>query len=130
MSAKELNISKNVDFIAEKPQKFHEIRAVSPFALFAQSQSLKSLLILHFSIFLLEILKLASQLNLAAILSTEFLNFEFGPILAHFLAGKTDLIRIQFFRICSWRFCNWSEFVNEVEKVYGIKYVLQYSKML
>ena len=41
---------------------------VSLIALFAQYQSLKSLLLLHLSIFLIEILKLASQLNLAAIL--------------------------------------------------------------
>ena len=47
--------------------------AESPFALFAQSQSL-ILLLLHFSIFLVEILKLASQLNLAAILLIRFLN--------------------------------------------------------
>ena len=56
--------------------------AVSPFALFAQYQSLILLLLLHFSIFLREILKLASRLNLAAILFIGFLNFEFGAILA------------------------------------------------
>ena len=59
----------------------------SPFALYAQSQSLILLLLLHFSIFLVEILKLASQLNLAAILFIGFLNFEFGAILGLF-SGK------------------------------------------
>ena len=41
--------------------------AVSLFALFAQTQTLILLLLQHFLIFLLEISKLASQLNLAAI---------------------------------------------------------------
>ena len=50
--------------MAENPKNFTK-SAVSPFALFAQSQLLK-LLLLHFTMFLLAILKLASQLNLAA----------------------------------------------------------------
>ena len=51
--------------------------------LFAQSQSLILLLLLHFSIFLFGILKSASQLNLAAITFslTRFLDFKFGAIL-------------------------------------------------
>ena len=66
----QLNISKNMDFMAEDPQKFPYKQLYSPIALFVQSQSLKSLIFLHFSIFLLENLNLASQLNLAAIVLT------------------------------------------------------------
>ena len=73
----QLDISKIVNSVAKKPQNFY-------FCAFAQSQPLKSLLFLHFSKFLLEILKLASQLNLAAIALTRFLNFEFNAFLANF----------------------------------------------
>ena len=76
--------------------------AISPFALFVQSQSPKKHHVPHFSIFLLEILNTASQLNLAAYVRARFLNFDcwweinvmllsfwfrfFGPLLI--LAGK------------------------------------------
>ena len=53
--------------------------AVSPFAHFALSRSLILLLLLHFSIFLL--LKLASQLNLAAILLIGFLTSNCSTLL-------------------------------------------------
>ena len=72
-----------MDSMAKKPKNVTK-SAVSPFALFAQSQSLILLLLLHFSIFLLDILKLASQLNLAVVLLIGFLNFEFGFILTQF----------------------------------------------
>ena len=62
----------------------NNLKNVTKLALFAQTQSLKLLLLQHFIIFLLEIFKLASQLNLAAILLFGFLNLEFGAILVPF----------------------------------------------
>ena len=56
--------------------------AIPQFATFTQLQSLKKLHTLHFSIFPLEILNVASQLNLAANYCILFLNFNFGAILA------------------------------------------------
>ena len=58
--------------------------AISQFATFTQLQSLKKLHALHFSIFPLEILNIASQLNLAANYYLRFLNFDFGAILTPF----------------------------------------------
>ena len=48
--------------------------AITPFLLFFQSRSLKNNHALHFSIFLLEILNTASQLNFAANVWARFLN--------------------------------------------------------
>ena len=62
----------------------NNLKNVTKSVLFAQTQSLKLLLLQHFSIFLLEIFKLASQLNLAAILLFGFFNLEFGAILVPF----------------------------------------------
>ena len=68
-----------MDSMAKKNQNVTK-PAVSLFALFAQS--LPNIATPPtFSMVLVEILKLASQLNLAAILLIEFLNFEFGFII-------------------------------------------------
>ena len=62
-------------------QMYHCLR----FLLSLNHESLILLLILNFSIFLFKILKLASQLNLAAVLLIGFLNFEFGAILGPYI---------------------------------------------
>ena len=61
------------------PKNFSK-SAISPFALFVQSRSLKKHHALHFSIFSLEILNTASQLYLAANIRAGFLTFDFGAI--------------------------------------------------
>ena len=60
-----LNISK-MWILYQKTLKNFSKSAISPFALFVQSWSLKKHHVLHFLIFSLEILNTASQLNLAA----------------------------------------------------------------
>ena len=76
-------MSRNMDSMAKKPQKCHKISCifVCTFCLISITNIATPP---HFSIFLLEILKSASKLNLAAILLIGFLNFEFGAILAPF----------------------------------------------
>ena len=66
-------ISLKMRILWPKTPKIFTKSAVSPFALFAQSQSLKLLLLLHFSIFLLEILKNSFS-------TIGFLNFKFSAI--------------------------------------------------
>ena len=67
--------------------------AISQFVTFTQLQSLKKLHTLHFSIFILEILNIASQLNLAANYFLRFLNFDFGAILAEISSGNIKKCR-------------------------------------
>ena len=67
--------------MAKKPQNCTK-SAISQFATFTQLQLLKKLHALHFSMLPLEILNVASQLNLAANNGLRFLNIDFGAILA------------------------------------------------
>ena len=76
--------------LAKKPKNFTK-SAISPFALFVQFRSLKKHHALHFSIFSLQILNTASQLNLAANVQAEFLNFDFGAIFNTFFGHNSAI---------------------------------------
>ena len=70
-------ISQNVDLRSKNPQKCTKM-LISQFALLLQLSSPKSYLLLHFSIFSLEILQVALELHLAANVWFRFLIFDFG----------------------------------------------------
>ena len=84
-------------------QLFQWFLSMSEIIFISQLQSLKRLYTLHFSIFPLEILNIASKLNLAPNYCLRFLNFNFGAILAKFSRklGKSCKLRYGHVRFCA-----------------------------
>ena len=75
--------------------------AISQFATFTQLQSPKKFHTLHFLIFSLEILNMASKLNLAVNYLLRFLNFDFGAKVEIQKSKQIVNCQIKLFKISS-----------------------------
>ena len=84
----QVNYSSNMDFMAKNPENAQNRPYLSLLLLLFHPIAItKKFHSLHFSIFSLELLNIASQLNLAANYWVRFFNLDFGAILAQF-SGK------------------------------------------